>query len=528
MSTFRGKFVGHRECPECGKNDNLAVWYIEELGQETYYCFTPGCGHKKTTTQVFREAGVPIPERYTTSEVVPYQLPDGCERFDKWYRKVPPEVYQQYGVVLFEGYPVFPYWDRFNSQWVLCGAKFARRRDDPRGRFWVDGHMPSKFFGQHISDSRTLVVTEGEYDAIAVRYATGYSVWSVNAGARSAPGLVEKNLEELDKFQKVVFFLDNDEDGIKATIKCLEILENGYWAVPPDGLKDASDVIQELGKSGLASVVAHAKPNEPPFIVRDIETPIKQRITGADSRGFPTGIRGLDERIGGWRSGEVTVILAETSKGKSTLSRWFAAQQMKAGRRVAYIPLEDGRATGGAKLLEAYFGVRYITGDVTAPVDEAVLDEQIKEVSSRLVMADSVSTLADVKRIIRYSVKCEHVSFVVLDHLTALAFKATGQLTMTIPQIMTTLRELALKYGCHILIVSHVRRTEDGQITISSGYGSNSIETVTDNLLILTRKSDGISDKVFLEVSKCRAWGLSENPVIQLLFDYEKQAYQPL
>jgi KaiC/GvpD/RAD55 family RecA-like ATPase/Zn ribbon nucleic-acid-binding protein len=526
---YKGKFLGHKPCPKCGKNDNLAVWYIEELDAEQYYCFTPGCGHQKTTAQLFSEAGLPIPAKYTCSEIVPYSLPDGCKPFDKWCRDVPPEVYQQYGIVLFEGMPVFPYWDRFNSHWIMSGAKFSRPRDDPRGRYWFDGTMPQHFFGQHISDSPTLVITEGEYDAVAVRYATGFSTWSVNSGASSAPGLVEANLKELDEFKKVVFFLDNDKQGISATMKCLKILESGYWAVPPDGLKDASDVIRKLGVSGLMDVVDQATLNEPDFIVKDVKASIKHRILSVNSKSRSTGLPKLDKCLGGWRPGELTILLAETSKGKSTLSRWFAAQQMHQGQNIAYIALEDGFATGGIKLIESYFGTRYVTGNVPGSIDEDLLDRRIEAVSEKALIVDNVNTLDELQRVVKYAVQRRSVSFVVLDHLTALAFKSTGKaLTDVIPQIMTTLRELALKYECHILAISHTRRMGYGEkLTVSSGYGSNSIETVADNVLILNRVRDPV-DKLTLELSKCRAWGVSGDNTIGLCFNYEKQAYESL
>ena len=90
-------------------------------------------------------------------------------------------------------------------------------------QFSTRGDMKKvQLFGQHLGSGDTLVITEGEIDAMAVKMAMkmmkGVIPVSIVTGAQSCEGNLKQNLEYILSFKKVVIFFDNDEPGQKLSL----------------------------------------------------------------------------------------------------------------------------------------------------------------------------------------------------------------------------------------------------------------------------------------------------------------------
>lgn len=74
------------------------------------------------------------------------------------------------------------------------------------------------FFGLNIckDTDKTIVLTEGEFDAMAVYQQTGIPALSLPQGATNLP---ESLIPYLKRFEKIVLWMDNDEAGILNTSK---------------------------------------------------------------------------------------------------------------------------------------------------------------------------------------------------------------------------------------------------------------------------------------------------------------------
>ena len=90
-----------------------------------------------------------------------------------------------------------------------------------------------------------VVITEGEFDAMAVHQQTGFPAISLPQGANSLP---EKLTPILDQFEKIVLWMDNDEAGklgaekisSKIGVKRVHIVKHNFG-----NLKDANDFLRE-------------------------------------------------------------------------------------------------------------------------------------------------------------------------------------------------------------------------------------------------------------------------------------------
>lgn len=71
-------------------------------------------------------------------------------------------------------------------------------------------------FGYHLvkDTDDTVVVTEGEFDAMAVYQQTGYPAVSLPQGASNLPEVL---VPYFDRFAKIILWMDNDEAGLLNT-----------------------------------------------------------------------------------------------------------------------------------------------------------------------------------------------------------------------------------------------------------------------------------------------------------------------
>ena len=108
---------------------------------------------------------------------------------------------------------------------------------------------------------------------------------------------------------------------------------NGYDAV--SAMRVAADTAQDILQG--SSEIYDAKRASKAFI--DL---LEERHSAGESAGIQTGVSAIDNHTGGMRPGELWVIGAKTSGGKSVLMLQIAAQMIEEGKRVAIFSLELG------------------------------------------------------------------------------------------------------------------------------------------------------------------------------------------
>ena len=251
--------------------------------------------------------------------------------------------------------------------------KSWQRMDPPGGGFGL--------FGYHTvpEDATEIVVTEGEYDAMAVWQATGRPAVSLPNGCRSLPVEV---LPLLERFEKIYLWMDNDAPGqegaeqfarklgLERTFLVRPTLHNCKFApnrntasnarqnslndnddfvlqddkeahllddegmddddhdeeepapddTPPPVPKDANDAL--LAGLDLDAIIADAKrtPHERITTFRDLRDDVLHEIMHPDKYvGSPiSSLPGLTSIIKGLRRGELTVLTGPTGSGKTT------------------------------------------------------------------------------------------------------------------------------------------------------------------------------------------------------------------
>jgi hypothetical protein len=205
---------------------------------------------------------------------------------------------------------------------VRAVAKKSWQRLDPPGGGWG-------LFGFHTvpPEATEIILTEGEYDAMAVWQATGRPAVSLPNGCRSLPPEV---LPLLENFAKIILWMDNDGPGQegaeqfakKIGLERTYIVKPGKQHVPEDAPlpKDANDAL--LQGLDLEAMVRDAQPvpHERILTFRDLRSSVLHEIIHPDKYvGVPmTSLPALTNIIKGFRRGEMTVLTGPTGSGKTT------------------------------------------------------------------------------------------------------------------------------------------------------------------------------------------------------------------
>lgn len=83
----------------------------------------------------------------------------------------------------------------------------------------------------------------------------------------------------------------------------------------------------------------------------EVQDLIDARVTGSAALGLKTGFIDLDDVIGGLRNGEVTILAARPSHGKTALAAHIALNVAKEGHHVMFVSLEQSSEELGERLL---------------------------------------------------------------------------------------------------------------------------------------------------------------------------------
>eukprot|EP00658_Telonema_sp_P-2_P027434 TRINITY_DN21186_c0_g1_i1.p1 TRINITY_DN21186_c0_g1~~TRINITY_DN21186_c0_g1_i1.p1 ORF type:complete len:444 (+),score=107.95 TRINITY_DN21186_c0_g1_i1:112-1443(+) len=342
-----------KECPFChpigGKIDNMWKLYILNTNgcfkcfrcqsQGSWYDFkskiqsrkgsafsvTPVLQSGKPASTPAAPAPIPavLPAPGTSQEQIAHlrQSTDAMEYLTK-QRKLTSETLDKYGVGLtklnFDSGPEwclsFPWFDG-NETMVRYKARAlstkAKMRLVPKGGGW------SMFGLNTTGDATEVVITEGEFDAMAVHQATGMAAISLPNGAGSLPVEV---LPLLEKFTKIYLWMDHDAAGLESVPKFVKKLGMGRTSVVSGVTtdtkgkqklyKDANDALRD--GADLRAMIEAARP-EPHDQILDfgmLRNELYQnlmypdRLAGRRSNSLPK----LDAILKGHRRGELTIM----------------------------------------------------------------------------------------------------------------------------------------------------------------------------------------------------------------------------
>lgn len=214
---------------------------------------------------------------------------------------------------------------------------------------------------------------------------------------------------------------------------------------------------------------------------------------GGERRRAESGLRSLDDLIGGWQGGEVIVLAARPGIGKTSLMMQTARHNAELGRPVLLVSLEMTR--------DELIGRELVNlTDVPSPVlrsgklntaDRAA----IREARARLesvplkIIAPGLATVADIRREARALQAAGGLDLLMIDYLSLVAPADRRQVRWeAVSEISRSIKRLAKELSCPVLVAQQLNREADQQEPrLSHLRESGAVEQDADQVLFLHR-----------------------------------------
>lgn len=502
------EFLGHQSCPSCESSDALGV-YSDGHG----FCFSCQTHFKE------------VDNVEATANVISYNRP--AEMYGQAMaitdRRISLDTVKKYGVTVETAQNSrdavkhhYPYFDKGGK---FIGTK-ARRLSDKS--FSTSGNMKDNtLFGQQLfkNEGRFVTVVEGELDALAAFEMLGskFPVVSVSKGAAGASKDFKNNLEWLEGFENVVICFDNDAAGREAAEKCAQILSpNKARIVSLTAFKDASDYLTNNKVRDFTSEWWEAKTYRMTGIItlEDAWEDFIKRGT-EEIIPFPESFGMLNHMLnGGVAAGEITVLGALTSIGKTTMVNELVHHFWKnTDKRIGCAFLEASRGEAVENLVTINSGHNIALED-RKNIDYDKLHSDIIT-DGRIMLLDHRGAVDTDELFVklRAMVKGSGCDILVIDPLQV---AVTANNNETIDDFMDRLLKLANETNASIIVVSHMRKpsmTNPHNVNEYDLKGSGAINQIAFNTILLSRdkmaEDDYARNSTMIQVVKCRRTGMT-------------------
>lgn len=393
---------------------------------------------------------------------------------------------------------------------------------------WASDTKQHPLYGAWLwpSKGRSVVVTEGELDAISVSKAFGhrYPVVSLPDGTGSVKKTLKASYDWLDGFAEIVLCFDQDEPGQRATAEAIDLLPPGkvYIMRLPEGCKDANECLIQHGASVLSKCYWNKTLWKPDGIISGEDMSLED-IMQETPAGVPLPYPKLQEMIYGFRP-ELTLLTAGSGIGKSTLAReWAYWLKVHHGCKIGNIFLEEkNRKTAQAYVaIDRNIPLGRLRFEPTLLTREEWAESKAKAVNGGMWFYNHFGSLESKGLIskIAYLRRACGVDFVMLDHISivtsGMESSSEGE-RKDIDVLMTNLQTVIQQTDVGIIAIVHLKRkpganfNEGDAISLSDLRGSGALEQLSDNVIALERDQQAAGEKACVErvrVLKCRETG---------------------
>ena len=379
---------------------------------------------------------------------------------------------------------------------------------DKRKNFTQESGAKKVWYKYDDIDPECTIITEGEFDALALEVAGYRHAISVPDGA---PVPTAKNLEgkftyidaedpKIVGVKKFIIAVDNDSAGKRLEEELARRLgKERCWRVEfPDGCKDANDVLMKIGTDALASCIRGAKPY-PVDGIYQLED-FNGEIENIYKEGLPTGVSTGWENVDNFyrpTEGQWTLVTGIPGMGKS---EWLDALAMNMTHKNNWIigvcsPENQPVSYHATKLMEKYMGKRL------NKMTEEEFNESREWVNFffKFVLPEdrTLDSLLEKAKllVVRYGMKG-----LIIDPYNEIIHTDRQEgisETEYVSEFLAKIRGFARQYGIHIWLVAHPTKLQkgmDGKYPVPTGYdvaGSAHFFNKADNIIAVHRdKSD--------------------------------------
>ncbi len=356
-------------------------------------------------------------------------------------------------------------------------------------KFWQEDNAEPCLFNRDLVDGDYLIITEGEFDCMALVQYDFANITSLPSGVADHRW-IENEWEFLEQFKTIFLCMDNDKAG-QDVIQIL-ISRLGRWrcnsVIFPR--KDANDcLVSGISYETIAECFRNATEFPPALLKKsgNYREEVFELFTDeAKFNGTDTGFPGLNCYLKGWRKGEVTIWSGNNGSGKSTILNqvclFLASQKIRSCiaslelRPARYLKWMASQAVGKEKLTFIDIDKAFNWFDQWVWILDTVKDISPKEILEPF----------------EYAVKKYGVEHFIIDSLMRVNLPNGNDKYDAQGDFVSRLSDFAKEYYCHIHLVAHPRKGQSDNKTPDKVdvAGTGDITNLADNVLILWRPDD--------------------------------------
>lgn len=466
-----GRSVGKEQCPQCGPEgdgagDNLILF--EDGGKE---CFA--CGYRELKN----------------SSSTPFKHGSTIDIIDRRLNKT---TCEKYGVEIFSFNGHLNKKEYVNERAVIMPIfkdgklidQKIRLMANKQAQFWINSSKTNLMFGQgafNPSKNISVVVTEGEFDAMTIYQETGLPAVSVTKGSQGASKQLADNLQWLSEWKDVVLCFDSDEPGQKAIEDSLTVFDYGAVRIARLPEKDANDMLMSGKGEQLKKYMWDAQPIIPTTIlgVEDLKELVLQKPKSGIDWPWPA----MTETTFGFRTGEIYVLAAAEGVGKTEFIKEIVFSMIEKDIKVGMFSLEQKPDDTIRRLIGGKVNKR-LHIPTNEWWDEEIIKKEMEYLSDKVFLYNTYTSdlsFENVVNNIKYLAKRHQVKFIVIDNLTALCSgaKIDGKSVRDseyVGFVMNKFFSIIKELDITLFVVSHLATDKIGMkayVSTSNKYGND-------------------------------------------------------
>jgi twinkle protein len=519
---------GRHQCPHCGSSDSLGYY------EENAHCYG-SCNETFWYKKGERVESIEFEEEVVTLDDIRSLPFRGRED-----RNITAQVAEFYGAtsdVGEDGKPASWYFP-----WTQKGVITTYKQKTPEKKFYLKGdtklvkNKNAELFGQSLfsKGGKTLVITEGELDAMAIQRAyllkykrTFPTVSMFNATSNE---LIVNNLDYIKSFEKIIIWGDNDNPGKVAIEKAAKAIGAGKVHIVDNGkYKDANEALVNENHEYIIQRIWNASLWNPSGFVSGMDIWKKfQEHKNKPSIPFPICFPELNRLLTGLRTGEITLFTSGTGSGKSTVIKEILINitERDQDALIGIVSLEEEVGETSGKMIEMDLKHELIRAEDGEEDPEQL--ESFKKLflkpdgSDRIIIVDHQGSLGDDSLMDKMnqlaSMGCKYI---ILDHITIAVSEGNSGLTgnEATDKMMSDLLKLVKSHDVWLGLISHLRKVGSGAKSFEEGHmasmddikGSGSIKQISFDIVAFARNMTAESEEerntIKLSVLKARYTG---------------------
>lgn len=265
----------------------------------------------------------------------------------------------------------------------------------------------------------------------------------------------------------------------------------GLTAQFRDPTRDIADILEQLRLAAGRIASGKHKWHSMSDVLLATYDYLEKRQQG-QIKAITTGVNNIDALIGGFFGGELTIIGARPSVGKSAFGANIALSAARKGFKVAILSREMSDVQYGSRIIshEAWIdGMKLRKGDID-PDDWTRIAERLGELGALPIdFLFTVRTIEDLCQEVRRKVENGQLDMLIVDYLQLMqSQRRFDKDYLRVGYISAELKHLAMDCGIPVIALAQVGRDAEGSMpSLKNLRDSGNIEQDADGVIFLHR-----------------------------------------